>query len=68
MPEDMWLKCEREYFVGQEAVELDITEKKLNKIIESYNKYLQKALFGDSPYVAEDMRRTIIKARGESGE
>ena len=61
MAEDAWLKAEREYFVKSEAAELDITEKKMNKILEKYNRYIQKALIGESPYVAEDLKNTILK-------
>lgn len=62
MKEDLWLKCEREYFVSVEAGQLGIPEKNLNKAIEKYNKFLQDALLGDSPFVAEDLRLTIQKA------
>lgn len=66
MKEDTWLKCEREYFVQAEASALDIPEKKLDKAIEKYNKFLQDALLGESPFVAEDLRITIQKAGGVS--
>jgi hypothetical protein len=62
MSEDTWLKMEREYFVESKAEELEVLPKKLNKILEYYNKFLQRALFGESPFVAEDLRRTIVKA------
>ena len=65
MAEDTWFKCEREYFVMEEAASLGMKEKKLNEIIEKYNRYLQKALFGLSPYVAEDLKRTIEASKGE---
>lgn len=65
MAEDTWLKMEREYFVDTNAEELEVLPKKLNGIIEKYNKFLQKALLGESPYVAEDLRRTIIKGENE---
>lgn len=63
MTEDAWLKSEREFFVGQYFVELGIDEKKLNKAIEKYNGFLQKALFGESPYVAEDLKWTMVKSQ-----
>jgi hypothetical protein len=59
--EDSWLKCEREYFVEKSAKDLELPAKKLSKIIETYNKFLQKALLGDSPFVAEDLKNTITK-------
>ena len=68
MPEDSWLRIEREYFSETFCAELDIPEKKLNKILEKYNKFLQDALLGESPYVAEDLRLTMIKSRGELGK
>ena len=63
--EDSWMKVEREYFVEKSAKDLDLPAKKLNKIIESYNKFLQKALLGESPFVAEDLKNTI-KKQGEA--
>lgn len=59
--EDSWLKCEREWFVEKNTKDLDVPPKKLNKILETYNKFLQKALLGESPFVAEDLKRTITK-------
>lgn len=59
------MKVQREYFVDTEAVDLEIAPKKLNKAIERYNRYLQKALLGESPYIAEDLKITIQKAGGE---
>jgi hypothetical protein len=59
--ESTFLKIEREYFVESNIVELGVTEKVANKIIEAYNRFIQKALLGDSPHVAEDLRRTILK-------
>ena len=61
MAEDSWLACEREYFVEKNQKELELPAKKLNKILELYNKFLQKALLGDSPFVAEDLKNTITK-------
>lgn len=59
--EDSWLATEREYFVEKNSKELDLPAKKLNKILETYNKFLQKALLGESPYVAEDLKMMITK-------
>jgi len=63
--EDAWLKAEREYFVESEASDLGITKKKLNEAILKYNKFLQKALFGNSPFIAEDLKMTILEAGGK---
>lgn len=64
MAEDTWLKIEREYFVESSLEGLSVTAKVANKVIEAYNRFLQKALLGDSPFVAEDLRLTILKAGG----
>lgn len=61
--EDAWLRCEREFFVDNNAIKLDILPKTLNKILEAYNKALQKDLIDESPYVAEDLKLTILKSR-----
>ena len=62
MAEDTWLKIEREYFVESNIEDLGVTAKVANKIIEAYNRFIQRALIGNSPYVAEDLRLTILKA------
>jgi hypothetical protein len=67
MPEDAWLKCQREYFVETTKSEFDVTAKVMNKIIEKYNKKLQDDLIDESPYVAEDLKLTILKARETDG-
>jgi len=64
--EDSFLKCEREYFAETEAASLDIPIKKLSKALESYNKFLQKALLGESRIITEDLRLTILKSGGNS--
>lgn len=66
MAEDSWLKCEREYFVDSEGPDLGVPPKTLNAVLEKYNRFLQKALLGESPFVAEDMRLTILKSGGIS--
>jgi hypothetical protein len=64
MPEDAWMRTQREYFVRVEATGLGIAPKNLNKALESYNKFLQDSLIDESPFVAEDLKLTIEKARG----
>ena len=61
MIEDAWLRCEREYFA--KVCGVDIPKKQIDKMLEEYNRFLQKALIGDSPHVAEDLRLTILKSR-----
>jgi hypothetical protein len=61
MTEDSWMRCEREYFVTTLEGKTKIPSKDLNKILLEYNKFLQKALLGESPFVAEDLKITILK-------
>jgi len=68
MAEDTWLKNEREYFVTKELDRFKILKKTLNDILERYNKFLQKALLGESPFIAEDLKITIERARGVNAE
>ena len=55
MAENAWLKSEREYFAIANCDVLNVDRKIINKILEKYNRFLQKALLGNSPYVAEDL-------------
>jgi len=64
MAEDTWLKCSREYFVGMNAVKLGVTAKVANKLIKAYNEDLQRNIFGESLFVAEDLKLTVLKAGG----
>ena len=57
MAEDTWLKTEREYFVSENKC-----NKEVNKALEKYNRFLQKALIGDSPFVAERIKQTLERA------
>jgi len=61
------MRCEREFFVDNNAAKLGILPKQLNKILEAYNKALQKDLLDESPYVAEDLKLTILKSRETNG-
>jgi hypothetical protein len=67
MAEDAYLKCQREYFVQISKHGAGISDKVMNKIIEEYNKFLEKGLIDESPYVAEDLKLTILKAREMNG-
>ena len=64
MTENTWLKLEREFFTGTNAASLKLSEKVINTVLEKYNRFLQKALLGDSPYIAEDLKLTILKSEG----
>ena len=61
MAENIWLKVEREYFTDQNSKKLDVPAKIINKILERYNRFLQKALLGESPFVAEDLKIMLEK-------
>jgi hypothetical protein len=67
MAEDAYLKCQREYFVQISKHSAGVPEKTVNKIIEEYNKFIVKGLIDESPYVAEDLKLTILKAREMNG-
>ena len=67
MPEDSYLKVERQYFTETYKHKFDVPEKLINKIVKAYNEFLQKALLGESMYVVEDLKRTLIKVRGIDG-
>jgi len=62
MAEDSWLRIQREYFVDK-ICESELPKKTINKVIEKYNKFLQDSLIDESPYVAEDLKLTILKSR-----
>ena len=59
--ENTWLKVEREYFTEQNSKKLDVPAKIINKILEKYNRFLQRALLGESPFVAEDLKIMLEK-------
>jgi hypothetical protein len=70
MAEDSWLKCEREMFLrdyGSKEGLNDAKKKEAKKMLEKYNAYLVRALFGESPYVAQNLKESIIKY-GESDD
>ena len=65
MAEDSWMENERKFFVDNFGKKYSVDGKILNKVLKKYNEFLQKALVGESPYVAEDLKMTILKARGD---
>jgi len=67
MPESSWLGAEREYFVTKYHEEYNLEKKFFNKVLRKYNMFLQKALFNESPFVADDLKLTIEKAEGNNG-
>jgi len=68
MAENSWLKVEREYFIESNKDKFKVLKSTLNKILENYNRFLQKSLLGESPFVAEDLKITMEKAEGKNAE
>ena len=66
MAENTWLRNERQYFVDTECGTFNVIKKTLNAILEKYNKFLQKALLRESPFVAEDLKITMEKSGGNN--
>ena len=67
MPEDSWLENERKFFVDNYCKDYKINKIVLNKVLRKYNMFLQKTLINESPYIAEDLKLTILKSRGSNG-
>jgi hypothetical protein len=68
MAEDSYLRVQRQYFASKESKSLGVSEKIINKVVEKYNRFLQKVLIGESPYVAEDLKITILSAGGNTSD
>ena len=73
MAEDSWLKTEREVFLNNYESKPPMTDnmKKFAKaMLEKYNASLVRSLFGDSPYIAQNLKESIIKyaEAGSDGE
>jgi hypothetical protein len=70
MPEDTWMKCEREMFLKKFSLKRTLTDLQLKfskELLEKYNAHLVRSLFGDSPYVAQNLKESIIKSQGVDG-
>ena len=66
MAEDSWMKSEREMFLRNYQPKTPLTEKdkKISKVLlEKYNAHLVRALFGESPYVAQNLKESLIKSQ-----
>ena len=66
MAEDSWMKCEREMFLRNYKPKPPLTDKdqKIAKaLLEKYNAHLVRSLFGESPYVAQNLKESIIKSQ-----
>ena len=66
MAEDSWMKCEREMFLTNYKPKTPMTDNMLKfgkAMLEKYNAHLVRSLFGESVYVAENLKESIIKSQ-----
>ena len=66
MSEDSWLKNERDSFLKVYESTPPMTEnmrKFAKTMLEKYNARLVKSLFGESPYVAQNLKESLLKSR-----
>lgn len=66
MAEDAWLKMEREMFLrGYESKPpmTDNMRKFAKTLLEKYNAHVVRSLFGDSVYVAQNLKESLIKSQ-----
>jgi len=66
MAEDSWMKMEREMFLrGYESKPpmTDNMKKFAKTLLEKYNAHVVRSLFGDSVYVAQNLKESIIKSQ-----
>lgn len=66
MAEDSWMKLEREMFLANYKIKPAMTNKEMKSakaLLEKYNAHLVRSLFGESPYVAQNLKESIIKSQ-----
>ena len=66
MAEDSWMKCEREMFLNNYTPKPVMTENMrrfAKTLLEKYNAHIVRSLFGDSVYVAGNLKESIIKSQ-----
>lgn len=66
MAEDSWMKCEREMFLRGYSPKPPMTDnmrKFAKALLEKYNAHLVRSLFGESVYVAQNLKESIIKSQ-----
>ena len=73
MAEDSWLKCEREMFLTSYSPTPAMTDnmrKFAKTLLEKYNAHVVRSLFGDSVYVAQNLKESLIKSQeaGQNGD
>lgn len=64
MKEDTWFKTERDYFAKKNYQSFKLSLSVVNKLLEAYNKFLQEAVLGEGSCAPEDLKLTILYARG----
>ena len=60
------MKLEREMFLNNYSPKPTLTDKDkkaMKTLLEKYNAHLVKSLFGESPYVAQNLKESIIKSQ-----
>ena len=70
MAEDSWMKCEREMFLRNYSPKPPLTDKERRRakaMLEKYNAHLVRSLFGDSVYVAQNLKESLIKSQESDG-
>ncbi len=66
MAEDSFLRCEREMFLNNYSPKPAMTDnmrKFAKALLEKYNAHIVRSLFGDSVYVAQNLKESIIKSQ-----
>jgi len=64
--EDIWMRSEREMFLTNYSPKPVMTEnmRKFGKaMLEKYNAHLVRALFGESVYVAQNLKESITRSQ-----
>jgi len=66
MAEDSWMRNEREAFLLKYKKKNKLVDKQIKfgkEMLEKYNAHLVRSLFGESPYVAQNLKESLIKSQ-----
>ena len=66
MAEDSWMRLERETFLTKYTRTKKLSTKDIpiaKEMLTKYNAHLVRALFGESPYVAQNLKESILKSQ-----
>jgi len=66
MAEDSWMRNEREAFLFKYERKKSLVPKQVKfgkEMLEKYNAHLVRSLFGESPYVAQNLKESFIKSQ-----